>query len=35
MAGVAEDMGLQLSPWVRDVDAMGHLLRRLMADVGA
>jgi hypothetical protein len=33
MAGVADEMGTQLNPWVVDVDAMGHLLRRLMADV--
>ena len=35
MAGVAEKMGTQLSPWVSDVDAMGHLLRRLIADISA
>ena len=33
MATVAEEMGTQLYPWVADVDAMGHLLRRLTADV--
>ena len=33
MAAIADEMGTQLNPWVADVDAMGHLLRRLMADV--
>ena len=33
MAAVAEEMGTQLHPWVADIDAMGHLLRRLTADV--
>jgi len=35
MAAVAAEMGTQLNPWVADIDAMGHLLRRLIADVSA
>jgi MoaA/NifB/PqqE/SkfB family radical SAM enzyme len=33
MASVADEMGMQLSPWVCDVDPMSHLLRRLISDV--
>jgi MoaA/NifB/PqqE/SkfB family radical SAM enzyme len=35
MASVAAEMGTELSPWVTDVGAMLHVLRRLIADVSA
>jgi hypothetical protein len=33
MAAAAAEMGAQLNPWVRDLDPLGHLLQRLIADV--
>ena len=33
MAAAARHLGMELNPWVRDVDPMSHILRRLIADV--